>query len=80
VSRIFVLKSEEEEEGGENLMSWVEHLARTGEMISTCNILVRKPVENRPFRRPRNRQENNITWFLETQRGRVYWTHQTRDQ
>jgi hypothetical protein len=41
-------------------VKWVEHVACMGEMRSAYNILVGKPEEKRPLRRPRHRWEDNI--------------------
>jgi len=40
-------------------MRWTVHVARIGEKIGVCRILVRKPEGKRPPERPRRRWENN---------------------
>jgi hypothetical protein len=45
-------------------MRWVGHVARVGEIRDAYNILVGKPVGNRPLGRPRRRWEDNIRMDL----------------
>jgi hypothetical protein len=40
------------------------HVAQNGEERDACIILVEKPLEKRPLRRPRKRQKRNINMDL----------------
>jgi len=41
-------------------MRWMEHVAHMGERKGICRVLVGKPEDKRPFRKPRHRWEDNI--------------------
>jgi hypothetical protein len=45
-------------------MRWVGHVARMGEGRGVCKVLVRRPEEKRPLRRPGRRWEDNIKMDL----------------
>jgi hypothetical protein len=45
-------------------MKWAEHVARVEEMRNGYKILVGKPEEKRPLKRPRRRWEDNIKMDL----------------
>jgi tRNA(Arg) A34 adenosine deaminase TadA len=45
-------------------MRWVGHVAYMGEERTVYKVLVRKPEERRPLRRPRHRWENGIEMDL----------------
>jgi len=53
-------------------MSWVGHVARTGEMRNAYKILVGKPEGKRPFGRPRPRWEGNIRINLGETGGKLW--------
>jgi hypothetical protein len=40
-------------------------MARIGDSIDTCRLLVRKPEERRPLERPRRSWDYNIKMYLE---------------
>jgi hypothetical protein len=46
-------------------MRWVGHVARMGEKIGVCRVLVGKPEGKRPFGRSRYRWEDNIKLDLQ---------------
>jgi hypothetical protein len=48
-------------------MRWAGHIAQMGKIRNAYNILVRKPEEKRPFRRPRCRWEDNFRMDLREQ-------------
>jgi hypothetical protein len=41
-------------------MRWAGHVARMGEKMNVCKVLVGKPEEKRPLRRPRRRWVDSI--------------------
>jgi hypothetical protein len=45
-------------------MRWARHVARMGEKMNACRILVGKPEEKRPLGRPRRRWVDNIKMDL----------------
>jgi hypothetical protein len=45
-------------------VNWIGHVACMGEMRSVYKLLVGKPVGNRPLRRPKHREEDNIRMDL----------------
>jgi hypothetical protein len=46
-------------------MRLVGHIARMEEMRNAYRMLVGKPEEKKPLRRPRRRWENRIEWIIE---------------
>jgi hypothetical protein len=54
-------------------MRWTGHVARMGEGRSVYSVLVGKPEEKRPLRRPRRRWEDNIKADIQ-QMGCGVWT------
>jgi hypothetical protein len=64
-------------------MRWAEHVAQMGEKRNAYRILVGKPEEKRPLRRPRHRWVDNIKMDLrEIEWGNMDWIvlPQDRDQ
>jgi hypothetical protein len=64
-------------------MRWTEHVARMSERRNTSRLLVGKPEERRPLRRPRRRWTDTIKMDLgEIRWGGVDWIGlaQNRDQ
>jgi len=45
-------------------MRWVGYVVHMGEIRNACKILVRKPEEKRPIRRPKCRWKDDIRMYL----------------
>jgi hypothetical protein len=62
-------------------MRWEGYVANMGEMKNTYKILVRKPEEKRPLRRPSHRWENIRMGVRQTDWKGIDWIHlpQERD-
>jgi len=61
-------------------MRWAGHVARVGEGRGVHRVLVGKPVEKRPYGRPRPRWEDNINMhFLEVEGGCGDWIELAQD-
>ena len=54
-------------------MRWVGRVARMGASKGTYKVLVGKPEERRPLRRPRHRWEYNIKMDHRKWDGGIYW-------
>jgi hypothetical protein len=55
-------------------MRWAGHVVRTEESIDVYRVLVRKPGEKKPLRRPRRRWEDTIKMeFQELGHGAMDW-------
>jgi hypothetical protein len=62
-------------------MIWAGHVARTGEVRGTYNILVGRPEGRRPLGKPGRRCEDNIKMdLIETGFGDVDWIHLAQDR
>jgi hypothetical protein len=63
------------------MMSWAGHVAHTGEMRNSYNILAGKPKRKRPVGRPKCRWEDNIRMDItETGCEGVDWMHLAQDR
>ena len=60
---------------------WVRHVARMGEGLGVCRVLVGNPKGKRPLGRPRRRWEDNIKMELqEVGCGGMHWIELVQDR